>query len=286
MRKDFFSFYFYTRRNLSVLSQEIIEQAKQSLQFNTNQAKKDLTGKQFHRLLVLGRADDYISPNGKKGSQWWCICDCEEHNIVKVRISNLTSGNTKSCGCLNNERRAEHIAQMGHACAKNLTNQTFEDLLALEPTEERKNGSVVWKCLCSCGKIHYASAHDLLNHRTGSCGHHTESRGIRKIKKILSENNIDFSVEKTFPTCKFTDTKASARFDFFINNEFLLEFDGEQHFKAKDPNFFRDSLEKRQAHDQYKNQWCHDNNIPLKRIPYHELDNITLETIMGDKYLI
>lgn len=37
---------------------------------------KDLTGKKFGRLIVLNRADDYISPNGNKFVQWLCQCDC------------------------------------------------------------------------------------------------------------------------------------------------------------------------------------------------------------------
>ena len=38
--------------------------------------------------------------------------------------------------------------------------------------------------------------------------------------------------------------------------------------------------------DEYKNNWCKENNIPLKRIPYWKLDTLTLEDIMGDEYLI
>lgn len=170
--------------------------------------------------------------------------------------------------------------------ARDISGQIFGELVALEPTEERKNGSVVWKCKCSCGKIHYVSVHDLVNNRIFSCGHSNESKGVRKIKQLLEENHIYYTTEKTFKNCKFPDSNVSARFDFYINNKFLLEYDGEQHFKELDSNFFRDSLEKRKIHDQYKNQWCKEHNIPLKRIPYYELNNITLESIMGDKYLI
>lgn len=51
-------------------------------------------------------------------------------------------------------------------------------------------------------------------------------------------------------------------------------------------NFFKDSLEKRQAHDHIKNEYAKSHNIPLVRIPYTELDNISLDMIMGDKFLI
>ena len=35
-----------------------------------------------------------------------------------------------------------------------------------------------------------------------------------------------------------------------------------------------------------KNQYAFDHNIPLVRIPYKERDNITLDLLLGDKYLL
>lgn len=108
-----------------------------------------------------------------------------------------------------------------------LTNCIFGELIAKKPTEKRKGNSVVWECLCSCGRAHYAAANELRAGRIISCGHITESKGVRKIKKILDENNISYTTEKTFLDCKFPDTNKVARFDFYINNSLLLEYDGE-----------------------------------------------------------
>ena len=60
---------------------------------------KDLTGNRFGRLTVIGRKE----PHGKI-VEWDCKCDCG--NEVVVRGNNLTSGNTKSCGCLATENRS------------------------------------------------------------------------------------------------------------------------------------------------------------------------------------
>ena len=264
-----------------------IQEKINTLPFNPIPAKKDIIGKVFNRLTVLGRGEDYISPSGKHNSQWWCICDCPEHNILLVRISNLTSNNTKSCGCLNKETMTKHITLVGQSMAKDITNQRFGELIAIQPTEKRKNGSIIWKCQCSCGKIHYATQVELSAGRVTSCGcKRYESLGCRKIKNILLQNNIPFILEKTFPNCRFPETNGIPRFDFYINNEFLLEYDGEQHFMDKDTNYFKDKLITRQKNDLFKNQWCKENYIPLKRIPYTELNNITFETIMDDTYLI
>lgn len=35
--------------------------------------------------------------------------------------------------------------------ARDLTGQKFFRLTALYPTEERRNGSIVWHCKCECG---------------------------------------------------------------------------------------------------------------------------------------
>jgi len=58
---------------------------------------KDLSGKQFNRLFVVG-----ISK--KKGTMryWDCICDCG--NVVTRDTQSIYTGTTKSCGCLLREK--------------------------------------------------------------------------------------------------------------------------------------------------------------------------------------
>ena len=46
----------------------------------------------------------------------------------------------------------------------------------------------------------------------------TESHGELAIKKLLYENNIPFKTEATFLSCRFPDTQALARFDFYVND--------------------------------------------------------------------
>ena len=102
----------------------------------------------------------------------------------------------------------------------------------------------------------------------------------------MQENNIPFTTEKVFTDCRFPDTNCVARFDFWVDNKYLIEFDGEQHFYNTASNFFKDSLEKTQARDQFKNTYCKEHNIPLKRIPYTAIKTLTIEDLLGDKYLL
>lgn len=67
--------------------------------------KIDFTNQKFNRLLAL---EEFIT--NKKGRYWKCQCDCG--NIKIIEQHELKSGGTKSCGCLNNEKRSERAAKM------------------------------------------------------------------------------------------------------------------------------------------------------------------------------
>lgn len=53
---------------------------------------------------------------------------------------------------------------------KNIAGQKFGRLTAVRATEERKQGAVVWECLCICGKTAYVSRPKLEQGHTLSCG--------------------------------------------------------------------------------------------------------------------
>ena len=81
------------------------------------------------------------------------------------------------------------------------------------------------------------------------------------------------------------------RFDFaiFENNQlaYLIEFDGRQHFTGPEAGWAQSSsLEEIQYRDKLKNEYCAKYNIPLKRIVYSELSNLTYEDILSEKYNI
>ena len=62
------------------------------------QKPKDIEGQRFGRLLDLTR----LAEKDSRGSFIWVFaCDCGKS--VKRPISSVTSGDTKSCGCLQKE---------------------------------------------------------------------------------------------------------------------------------------------------------------------------------------
>ena len=71
-----------------------------------------------------------------------------------------------------------------------LTNQRFGKLVALEPTELRKRGRVVWKCICDCGNEAYVVATDLVKDNTKSCG-------CMSSRNFVGERNKTHGMSKT-----------------------------------------------------------------------------------------
>lgn len=54
---------------------------------------------------------------------WACLCDCGKETTVSA--PNLTSGNTKSCGCLNARLSKERNTRHGH-CADYVSSKTYQ----------------------------------------------------------------------------------------------------------------------------------------------------------------
>ena len=219
-------------------------------------------GDKFNLLTVKS----YSKKDSYYRKYWICQCDCG--NFIEVRGDKLTSNHTKSCGCLNSSGKIN-----------NILGQTFNNLTVIEQTPNRRSGGdVVWKCRCKCGNITYASASELRNNRIKSCGC-LHSIGENEIEKILLENNILYKKEYCFSDLK---DKGFLRFDFAILNKdfnvnYLIEFDGEIHFKKTgwSENSHKDIV----YHDRMKNEYCLKNHIPLIRIPYQKRHNIHIEDL-------
>lgn len=225
-------------------------------------------GNKYNFLTVVDRAQNDSSGR----AQWLCQCDCGEMVIVKG--SSLRNGKTKSCGCYQKIRTSE-------AKTKDLVGQIVGNFTVLESIMGTKNGERhKWRCKCNlCGNKNAIISTDNLKHQE-SCGCLIESKGTRKIKELLEQNNISFIQEKRFADLRFEDTGHQARFDFYVNNSYIIEYDGRQHYIQG--NGVYDNEEKfarTREHDRIKNEYCFQHNIPIIRIPYTELENITIEML-------
>jgi very-short-patch-repair endonuclease len=229
--------------------------------------KLNLIGQRFGNLVVTSE-----SPIRKNNRVVWnCKCDCGENTLVTTDL--LRQGKTTSCGCKRKARIINFnktVKRVG--CVKNEIGNHYGFLTVLERAENRRQDTAAWLCQCKCGNKKIVSGEDLRKGVVNSCGC-LKSIGESKIAKILEEANIFFVREKTFETCRFPDTNALARFDFYVDNKYLIEYDGIQHFN-QDNQWYRGEK------DNYKDKWAKENNIPLIRISYKELENITLKDLM------
>ena len=227
----------------------------------------DETGKKYNKLTVLERDGS----NSQGRAMWLCQCDCG--NLIKATGVALRKGIVQSCGCYQKQRASE-------ANVKNLIGQTIGNFTVLDSIQGTKHGvRHKWRCRCNlCGNENVYISTDNLKHQL-SCGCLIESKGMIQIKEILQKNQINFIQEKTFSDLIF-DSGRKARFDFYVDNKYIIEYDGIQHFIQGNGAYDnKEKFQLTQEHDAIKNQYCKDNNIPLIRIPYTELDNITLEMI-------
>lgn len=112
-----------------------------------------------------------------------------------------------------------------------------------------------------------------------SCGCLT-SIGEAYIKRILQENNIPYISQwkpKDLPQYSY---------DFYVDNEYVIEFDGPQHAGQISGYFTKEVIQDIQRRDKEKNEYCLKNNIPLYRIPYEYRDKLTLELLTDEKFLV
>ena len=115
------------------------------------------------------------------------------------------------------------------------------------------------------------------------------SKGEKKIERILSINGFSYKKEISFNNLR--GFKQPLRFDFAVyrNNKFLflLEVDGQQHFEYI-PYFHKTKagFRKEIIMDEKKNSFCLLNKIPLIRIPYWALEELTIRDILTNKDFI
>lgn len=247
--------------------------------------KKDLTGLQFGYLTA-------ISPTEKRVQRkivWECLCACG--NKCEVLSTNLLSGRTKSCGCKQYQIIAQYYREK---CPQkgDVINGTKVLDVEYRPDSRNFNECYILAECKFCGSPFWVRKVSLSNNGTKSCGCVKNSSGERMIEILLDANKMPYEREKTFKDCYFKNIRNKCRFDFFIDNKYLIEFDGEQHFvdyNGQGSSWFdENSLSIIQARDRYKDKWCKEHKIPLIRIPYYKLDTLCIDDLLLEKtkYLI
>ena len=114
------------------------------------------------------------------------------------------------------------------------------------------------------------------------------SRGEIKIHEILENAGLNFIEEYSFPDL-VSSSGRPLRFDFAILDdndelEFLIEYQGIQHYEAKSKFGGYSGLRKQQYNDLQKREYCRKHNIILIAIPYVDEGYVNYDYIMNAYY--
>lgn len=110
------------------------------------------------------------------------------------------------------------------------------------------------------------------------------SRGEILIEKILQENHLNYKMEYSFQGLN-SPNGTPLRFDFAVftdegDLDFLIEYQGRQHYEAVSKFGGTRGLFQQQYNDKHKRRFCALNNITLIEIPYTEEHLINYDYIM------
>ena len=110
------------------------------------------------------------------------------------------------------------------------------------------------------------------------------SRGEIKIEEILRAAELNFTMEQSFEGLNSSNGRP-LRFDFAVfddegNIDFLIEYQGRQHYEASSKFGGKKGLYQQQFNDNKKRRFCALNNITLIEIPYTEEHLINYDYIM------
>lgn len=166
--------------------------------------RENIIGQRFNRLVVI-KDDGTRSAKGE--IRWLCQCDCG--NLYHALGYRLRNGRTKSCGCLNDEKKRERFKDLSG---------TETDNFKIIDRAYSKNQRVWWNCICKhCGNKLILSNNDI-NHYT-SCGC---LRGASK--DYMNSIRDPESLKSTKPTAKSTTgvrgvyfNKRKGSYQAFIN---------------------------------------------------------------------
>lgn len=116
------------------------------------------------------------------------------------------------------------------------------------------------------------------------------SRGEIKIHEILENAGLNFIEEYSFPDL-VSSSGRPLRFDFAVLDdngelEFLIEYQGIQHYEAKSKFGGYSGLRKQQYNDLQKREYCRKHNIILIAISYIDEGRIDYDYIMNAYYAL
>lgn len=247
-----------------ICSKEISENTLKTKRYS-NSLLSELINKKFGKLTIKSI---YKAKDGNTMARCDCDCGTTDKDFMLCNILKKDGG-TRACGCC-------RIAPNHKYDNTEYIGQTFNGLTVFDIKKE--NNKTYWKCRCNLCEDHnerWFEAYNVISGNNKSCGC-LQSYGEYIIEKALKSRGINYKKQVTFHGLVGI-RGGTLRFDFGIynkNNELigLIEYDGEQHFKDYNDNYYITEFELInnvnivKENDKIKNKFCDDNNIQLVRL--------------------
>lgn len=261
-------FYNYGVRNFSQTEEGKIVIGNIKRKYSIEQVRL-LFKKEGYELLT-----DYYINNSQKLEYI-----CPKHGLKNITLNHFLYG--KRC----KECQHEKISDTQRHTDNDIVNiiKNYDDSLKITKINYTSYKKHDISLICQeCGK-EFTTQLTCILYGKNRCDHCSSSQSKSEFisETYFLDNKINYIKQISFDECRYINRLS---FDFGIkqrNNEllFLLELDGQQHFK---PIRFRGMTEKEavkqfeenQIRDNIKNEYCKQNNIPLLRIPYWDFDKI------------
>jgi hypothetical protein len=193
----------------------------------------------------LGINLENLTPHSHTKVWWICynICDANCHHSWKTRVAKRQVG--QNCPYCSPSKKALKPCCWKKSCANLKYTETMKDfdykLYHPQTPADFFTGSYIklsWKCYV-CGLSWFQTIKEKLQCREGGCVNHRSniSNGEFECRRVLKEMNIPFLSEFKLIATNHGPHKIldRSRYDFYFvrsGNNYLLEFDGAQHFTS------------------------------------------------------
>lgn len=233
--------------------------------FNDLQTKYPDVAKEWDYNLNENKPSDYTYGSGYKA--WWKCDKCGEsyQSPINIHIRG---------------HKCPYCAGLKVLSGKNDLTTLFPDIAAeysknnelpANKISAQTHKKVKWICP-NCNQEYLASPHHRTSKDKTECPYcKRQSRGERKVKKILEKYNISYKEQEWFDDLR-SEAGRPLRYDFTIYKDDVwigaIEFNGEQHYKPISVFGGKKQFDVQKQRDFQKEIYSLEHDVPILIIPY------------------
>lgn len=233
--------------------------------FNDLQTKYPDVAKEWDYNLNENKPSDYTYGSGYKA--WWKCDKCGEsyQSPINIHIRG---------------HKCPYCAGLKVLSGKNDLTTLFPDIAAeysknnelpANKISAQTHKKVKWICP-NCNQEYLASPHHRTSKDKTECPYcKPQSKGERKVKKILEKYNISYKEQEWFDDLR-SEAGRPLRYDFTIYKDDVwigaIEFNGEQHYKPISVFGGKKQFDVQKQHDFQKEIYSLEHDVPILIIPY------------------